>query len=196
MSHTRPATLGVLADPLASSRVREALLVLGYALLVGLSAQIAIPLPGTPVPITGQTFAVLLGAAALGSARGALGMGVYLTAGVLGVPWFAPTSGATFGYLIGFIAAAALVGALAERGFDRRFLTAPLAMVLGNLTIYLFGVPYLMAATGMDLKAGIAAGATPFLIGDALKIVAAAALLPGTWWLVRRFRGEAPTQDG
>jgi biotin transport system substrate-specific component len=174
-----------LADAIPGGLVRNIALVAGGAAFVGLAAQVVIPLPGTPVPLTLQTFAVLLTGAALGSKRGLLAMSVYALAGIVGVPWFADgNSGwalASFGYILGFIVAAALVGRLAERGGDRTPLKALGLMLLGNLAIYAVGVPWLMMATGMDLPTAIAKGVVPFLIGDAIKTVIAAAVLPVTW---------------
>jgi biotin transport system substrate-specific component len=137
---------------------------------VGLSAQVAIPLPFTPVPLSLQTFAVLLVGAVLGSRRGAASMALYLLAGVAGVPWF--------------VVAAWLVGRLAERGVDRHVLPSIGLMVLGNLAIYAFGVPGLMLATGMSLVSALTLGVLPFLVGDAVKIAVAAGLLPAAWKLV------------
>lgn len=180
----RPAVLG---DLLPGALARDAALVAGAAALVGLAAQIAVPLPGTPVPVTGQTFAVLLAGAALGAGRGALGMLVYLLAGMAGVPWF--TDGAsgtgfpTLGYIIGFAAAAAVVGRLAERGGDRTPLRTVGTMLVGTAVIYAAGVPYLMAALDVDLGKALDLGMTPFLAGDALKVLLAAGLLPAAWKL-------------
>jgi biotin transport system substrate-specific component len=183
----------VLADLLPGERVRDLGLVVGYAGLTGLAAQVAIPLPFTPVPVTGQTFAVLLGAAALGWQRAFLGMGLYLAAGLAGVPWFSQWRGGTgtlsapsFGYLVGFLVAAALVGRLAAGGLDRTPLRVVGTMVVGNLVIYAFGVPWLLASVHVGLAEGLDLGVTPFLGGDALKIALAAGLLPAAWALVRR----------
>jgi biotin transport system substrate-specific component len=184
----------VLADVLPGDRVRDLLLVLAYAGLTGLAAQVVIPF--TPVPVTGQTFAVLLGAAALGWQRAFLGMGVYMAAGLAGVPWFAQASGGTdtlsapsFGYIIGFLFAGALVGWLAGNGFDRTPARVVLTMVAGNLVVYAFGLPWLMASIHVGLLKGLDLGVTRFLLGDALKIALAAGLLPGAWALVRRRKG-------
>ncbi|MFF3665278.1 biotin transporter BioY [Microtetraspora malaysiensis] len=183
----RPA---VLSDLIPGARVRDAALVAGGAALTGLAAQLAFPVPGSPVPVTGQTFAVVLVGAALGFNRAALSMLLYVLAGIAGVPWFtggaSGPGGATFGYLIGFIVAAALVGRLAERGGDRTPARTAGTMLFGNLVIYAFGVPVLMTVTGMGLGAALAAGVVPFLVGDALKIAVAAGLLPATWRLTRR----------
>ena len=180
----------VLADVIPGGLVRDSALVLGGAGFVGLLAQFSIPLSFTPVPLTLGTFAVLLTGAALGPLRGLLSIGLYLVAGMAGVPWFAGhASGygfASFGYLVGFVLAGALVGGLARRGADRTPLKTAGTMVLGNLVIYAVGVPYLMGATGMDLPTALAKGVVPFLVGDGLKILAAAGLLPGGWALVRR----------
>jgi len=133
---------------------------------------------------------VLLTGASLGGLRALLSIGTYLVAGGLGVNWFAGHrdgwGGATFGYVIGFVVAATLVGWLAQRGGDRTVVKTIVTMVLGNLVIYAVGVSWLMGSTGMDLQAGLTAGMTPFLLGDAIKVVAAAGLLPATWALVRR----------
>ena len=180
----------VLADAIPGGLVRDAVLVLGGAAFVGLLAQLSIPLSFTPVPLTLGTFAVLLTGAALGPVRGALSIGIYMVAGMAGMPWFAGHASGwgfpSFGYIIGFVLAGALVGWLASRGGDRTPLRTAGTMVLGNLVIYAVGVPYLMGATGMDLATGIEKGVVPFLIGDAIKIVLAAGLLPAAWKVVER----------
>jgi len=185
-----PRTLG---DVVPGGLVRNIALVVGGTLFVALSALVVIPLPFTPVPLSLQTFAVLLTGAALGSRRGALSMVLYLLAGVAGVPWFsAHQSGwafASFGYVVGFVAAAWLVGRLAEAGADRKALKTAGMMVLGNVVIYAFGVAGLMAYTGMDLGTALAKGVAPFLVGDLIKIAVAAALLPAAWKLVDARRG-------
>ena len=177
-----------LADAIPGGLARNVALVLGGAGFVGLTAQLAIPLPFTPIPLSLQTFSVLLTVAALGSTRGLLSMAVYVLAGVAGVPWFAQDhSGwqfASFGYVVGFLLAAVLVGKLAERGADRTPLRAAGLMVLGNLAFYAVGVPGLMAFTGMSLDKALLAGVVPFLVGDAIKIALAAGLLPAAWKLV------------
>ncbi|MDQ2674831.1 MAG: biotin transporter BioY [Chloroflexota bacterium] len=175
----------VLADLLPGGLVRDLALVAGAAALTGVAAQVAIPL--LPVPVTLQTLTVLLAGAALGPVRGAAAMLLYLAVGAAGVPWFAQqTSGVAFptlGYVIGFVAAAALVGALARRGMDRTAVGTIATMVLGNLVIYAVGVPYLAMALGMSIGDAIAVGAVPFLVGDGLKILLAAGLLPAAWRL-------------
>jgi len=181
----------VLADlvrvPLGS-KPRVAALVLGGAALTGLAAQVSIPVHGSPVPVTGQTFGVLLVGAALGARRGAASMALYLLAGFVGVPWFAGGSSgsihlATLGYLVGFILAGALVGTLAERGADRSPWRTALTMVAGNLVIYACGVPYLAISAHLPASAALHYGLTVFLLGDALKILLAAGLLPTAWKL-------------
>lgn len=195
-----------LADFLVPIRVGErvgsrarhiALIVLG-ALLIYLTARVAFPVPGSPVPVTGQTFGVLLVGGALGLRRGIASVALYVAIGLIGVPFFAEgkggvqvIAGATGGYIVGFIVAAALVGRLAELGWDRRIVGAIGAMALGNVVIYLLGVPWLMYVTGNDLAWGIANGLTPFLAGDALKLLLAAGAFPVAWWVVGRRPGEA-----
>ncbi|ETK31213.1 biotin transporter BioY [Microbispora sp. ATCC PTA-5024] len=192
----RPAVLSDLvpAFPAASGalgvRIRDAALVLGGAALTGLAAQISVPVPGSPVPVTGQTLAVVLVGAALGLNRAALSMALYMIAGVAGVPWFAHGShgfgGATFGYVVGFVAAAALVGWLAQHGGDRTAARTVGTMILGNLVIYAFGLPVLVAVTGMDLGTALVEGAGKFVVGDLLKIAVAAGLLPTAWRLANK----------
>lgn len=178
----------VLADLVPASRVRDAALVLGGAALTGLAAQIAVPVPGSPVPVTGQTFAALLVGTALGARRGFVSLAVYALVGAAGVPWFAEgRSGMgmpSFGYVLGMLLASVVVGALARRGADRSAWRTAGTMVLGSAVIYAVGVPYLALATGMSASAAIAAGLTPFLIGDALKAALAMGVLPTAWKLV------------
>lgn len=174
----------VLADLIPGAMVRDVGLVGGFALAIGLSARLALPLPGTPVPVTAQTLVVLLGAAALGARRAGLGAALYLVLGLAGTPWFTATGGATLGYIIGFIAAALLVGRMASRAADRSVAGTVLMMVLGNVVIYAFGVSVLAIHLGVGLSQAVALGAVPFLIGDAAKIAVAAALLPASWRMV------------
>ncbi|MCT7356055.1 biotin transporter BioY [Streptomyces sp. 15-116A] len=186
-----PARTGlVLADLLPASRVRDAALVLGGAALTGLAAQIAVPVPGSPVPVTGQTFAALLVGTTLGARRGLLSLAVYALVGIAGVPWFAEGKSGiampSFGYILGMLLAAGVVGALARRGADRSVWRMAGTMVLGEAIIYAVGVPYLALATGMSASAAIAAGLTPFLIGDALKAALAMGVLPTAWKLVNK----------
>ncbi len=175
----------VLADYAARTTIAQIALVLGGAAFVGVAAQIAIPLPFTPVPLTLQTFAVLLVGAALGSLRGVLSMGLYALMGVVGVPWFAQGSSgfssASFGYILGFIVAAFIVGRLAERGASTTALRSAGLMVIGNIAIYAVGVIWLKFAISVDWATALSLGVIPFLIGDALKIALAAGLLPLSW---------------
>ncbi|MFD3587553.1 biotin transporter BioY [Streptomyces sp. NPDC058683] len=181
---TRTGT--VLADLLPASRVRDVALVAGGAALTGLAAQIAVPVPGSPVPVTGQTFAALLVGTALGARRGLLSLALYALAGLAGVPWFASgTSGVSvsFGYILGMMLASAVVGSLARRGADRNVLRMAGTMLLGEAIIYAIGVPYLAYAAHLSASAAIAAGLTPFLIGDAVKAALAMGALPAAWKL-------------
>jgi biotin transport system substrate-specific component len=179
------------------SRLRHiALIVIGAALIFGAS-RVSIPVPGSPIPITGQTFGVLLVGGALGFRRGLASVALYVLIGLIGLPFFAEGKGgvsvilsARGGYLIGFIVAGSLVGRLAELGWDRRIVGALGAMAIGNVVIYLVAVPWLMAVTHVDLPTGIAQGLTPFLIGDAIKLILAALAFPAAWWVVGRRAGE------
>jgi biotin transport system substrate-specific component len=177
--------------------VADAILVALGVTLIALSAQISIPLPNTPVPLTGQTFGVLLVGASYGAVRAFATMAAYLVVGGLGYGVFAGhTSGwdvlrfssATGGYLVGMLVAAALVGALAERGWDRKVPWALVTMVLGNVVIYAFGFFWLQHATGLTTSQTWHAGVRPFLPGDAIKIVLAAGLLPSAWKVVDAVR--------
>jgi biotin transport system substrate-specific component len=175
----------VLADLVPGARVRDVLLVLGGAIFTGVLAQIAIPIAGSPVPVTGQTFAALTVGAALGWQRGAASLAVYMVAGMAGVPWYAEGGSGfgfpSFGYVIGFVFAAALVGALANWGGDRSPLPTIATMILGNAVIYVFGLAYLMYNLGIDLGAAWDIGMKNYLLGDALKILLAAGCLPAIW---------------
>jgi biotin transport system substrate-specific component len=178
-------------------RVRNIALIVVGALLIYLTARVAFPVPGSPIPVTGQTFGVLLAGGALGFRRGVSSVALYVLIGLVGLPFFAEGKGginvilgSSGGYLIGFIVAGAIVGRLAELGWDRRILGAVVAMLIGNVVIYLVGVPWLMAVAHFDLATGIAKGVTPFLIGDAVKLVLAAAAFPAAWWIVGRRPGE------
>ena len=164
-------------------------LIASGAALTALAAQISIPM--WPVPITGQTLAVLLVGSVLGLSRGTLSMAFYVLLGALGLPVFTGAKalvfgGPTVGYLAGFIAAAALTGWLAQRQWDRKWFGVLASFVAGNAIIYAFGLPMLSIFLGSvgapnDLAATLAAGFTPFLVGDAIKMILAAALLPLAW---------------
>ncbi len=181
-----------------SSRARHVALILAGALLISLCARIVIPVPGSPVPVTGQTFGVLLVGGALGFRRGLLAVTLYVALGFV-LPVYASGSqglvsvsgghlvlGQTGGYLLGFIVAASLVGRLAELGWDRRIGGALAAMAIGNVVVYVIGLPWLMAAVGLDLPTAVAKGLVPFLLGDALKLILAGAAFPVAWWIVGR----------
>ena len=174
----------------ARALLRQVVLVLGGAAFVGLAAQVAIPLPFTPVPLTLQTFAVLLAGAALGSLRGVLAMAVYAVAGVAGVPWFAEGSSGfampSFGYILGFVIAAGIVGRIAEHGATRTAWRTAGLMVVGNLVIYAVGVTWLKYAIDVTWAKALELGVAPFLVGDAIKIALAAGLLPLTWAGLRK----------
>ncbi len=179
------------AVPLPRTRWRTAVGVVGFALLTAVAAQVRFHLPFTPVPLTGQTFAVLLTGAALGMRAGAASQALYLVLGLIGLPvytdfeggWHAAT-GSTGGYLVGFVVAAAIVGALAERRQDRSFLTSVPAMLTGTAVIYTFGALWLAHHLGVSVSKAVELGVSPFLIGDAVKLVLAGLLLPMAWHMV------------
>lgn len=181
----------VLADLIPGARVRDAALVLSGTALLAVAAQVAIPLWFTPVPLTLATFAVLLNGAALGPVRGGLSVLLYLAAGTAGVPIFAEHGSgwafASFGYVIGYLLAAVAVGALARRRADRSFAATAGMACAATVIVYAAGVPWLMAYAHVGLGSGMSLGVYPFLVGDAIKAVAAAALLPATWKLVQKF---------
>ncbi len=188
---TLAPTISARTFPNISPGVRDAFLVVAGSLLIAALAQIEIPLPFTPVPITGQTFGVLLIGAALGSRRGVATLILYLVEGALGLPFFAGgasgvgiLTGATAGYLIGFVIAAYAVGLLAERGLERSVRTSIIPFLVGTIVIYICGVAWLAIVLG-GLGKAIVAGVVPFLIGDAIKLVAASLVLPAAWKLVK-----------
>ena len=190
----RPVVLADAVRPTVTPVVRDLALVLGAAALMGVLAQLAIPF--VPVPVTGQTLGVLLLGALLGSRRGALAMLAYLAEGLAGLPVFAngatawtPSSagvptivGPTAGYLLAFPVAAFVVGALAERGWDRRVWTAAAAMIVGQAVVYLGGLSWLAQLVGPGRA--VEFGLLPFLAGDALKLIAATLALPAGWRLL------------
>ncbi len=171
------------------SRREEITLIVTGSWLIALAAQITIPL--WPVPITGQTFGILLIGALLGSRRGAWTVMVYLAQGAIGLPVFAGGTGGlarlfspTGGYLVGFVAAAFVVGWLSERGWHRRFVTTSISMLIGNVVIYAFGLAWLAAFLGWSGSTVLKAGLFPFVIGDLLKVLLAALALPRVWAMV------------
>jgi biotin transport system substrate-specific component len=189
------ATLRLAVFP-RSNLLTNILLVLAGTGFVALAAQVSVSLPFTPVPITGQTFAVLLVGTSLGALLGLASLGLYLFVGTLGAPVYADhqhgwdvITGPTGGYIIGFVVAAALAGFLAQRRWDRHFNSAVAAMLSGNVVIYLFGLPWLAAKIDTGLEDTLEAGLYPFVVGDLVKLYLAGALLPAAWALVRRFKG-------
>lgn len=179
-SHASPRSPQVLADLVPGHRLRDAVMVVGYATAIGVSAQFALPVPFTPVPVTGQTLVVLLGAIALGRSRAAIGGATYAALGLAGLPWFA-AGGATLGYVLGFVAAAAVVGELSDRGHARSLVGAAGVMIVGNVIVYAAGALVLAMVLSLDPMAAWKAGVAPFLIGDAIKVALAAMLVPGAW---------------
>jgi biotin transport system substrate-specific component len=195
IARPQPQVLGDLiarSGSRAAHAVRDVLLVIGAAGLVGALAQVSIHLSFTPVPITGQTLGVLLAGTALGWRRAAAAMALYAVAGVAGVPWFAGHSSgyasASFGYIVGFFFAAVACGYLAERGADRSALKSVPAMLVGEILIYAFGCAWLAIDLHLSASATLADGFTPFVAGDAIKAAIAAGLLPAAWKLAGRAR--------
>ena len=190
-----------LSTAIARTTFSVACAVGGSVLVAGL-AQISFVLPSTPVPVTGQTLGVLLVGAAYGPTLGAATLGLYLVWAVVGLPVLAPDpdgshsggievlrlASATGGYLWGFVVAAALTGWLAARGWDRSLRSSISAMLLGSIAIYAAGVPWLMAALDVPLQQGLEFGLYPFVVGDTLKLLGAAGLLPAAWAALRRLR--------
>jgi biotin transport system substrate-specific component len=188
---TLAPTLYTRTFPRIASWLRDLTLIVLGALFVAIFAQISIPLPFTPVPLTGQTFAVLLVAVALGSKRGAATMAFYIALGVFGLPFFAGGAhglsvviGATGGYLVGFIFAAYIIGLLAERGLERSIRTSIIPFLVGTLIIYACGVTWLAIVLGNFGKA-ITLGLVPFIVGDIIKLIAASLALPAAWKLAK-----------
>ena len=180
----------VLADLVPRTLARDLALVLAAALLTAACAQISLPVPGSPVPVTGQTFAVMLTAAALGARRGAAGQALYVLLGFF-LPFYSDGAsgvthlwGATGGYLLGFIVAGWVVGALAERRADRSPRTALPTFAVGQLIIFALGVPWLAVAADLSLADALDKGLVPFIPGGILKALLAAGLLPAAWALV------------
>jgi biotin transport system substrate-specific component len=194
---TAPSNRIVLADVVPGSRVRDAALVVGgIALMAGL-AQVAIDVPPSPVPITGQTLAVGLIGATLGLRRGTAAMFLYALLGLVlpiysnGGHGWSVVSGAGGGYIVGFIFATAAIGWLAERGADRRVATAFTAFVVEQLVVFAFGLAGLKLATGQDWSWVIHNGFTIFIVGGIVKAIIGALVLPGTWHAVRRFEAKS-----
>lgn len=192
-------TRTTLIDTIPRSVVRDIVAVVGFALLTAGAAQISFSLGFTPVPISGQTFAVLLAGGALGSQLGAASQLLYVAMGAIGLPFYTDAqggwevaTGSTAGYLVGFIVAAYAVGWLAERGQDRQLATSIPAFLAGSVIIYVLGVAWLAYNLSIPITAefgepsAIAYGVTPFVVGDIVKAVLAGALLPAAWRLTKR----------
>jgi biotin transport system substrate-specific component len=175
----------VLADRLPGALARDAVLVGGFAIAIALGAQIAVPLGFTPVPVTAQTFVVLAGAGALGARRAATGAVLFAGLGVLGMPWFAVTSGATLGYIAGFVVAALIVGSAAEAGLTSRPAVTLGVMIVASAVIYVLGAGVLALVLGLSVAQAFALGVAPFLVGDLVKVAVAALLLPSLERAVR-----------
>jgi biotin transport system substrate-specific component len=188
---TLAPTLSNRYFPRTTEWIRSLFLIIIGSFLMAALAQVKIVLPFTPVPITGQTFGVLLIGAALGSKRGAAAMVLYITEGAMGLPFFAGggsglgiLTGATAGYLAGFVGAAYAVGWLAEQGLERSVRTSIIPFLVGTLIIYACGVTWLSIMLGSFSKA-ITLGVVPFLLGDGIKLVAASLILPAAWTFVK-----------
>ena len=180
-----------------STALTEALFVVGGIGFISLLAQIAIPVPGSPVPVTGQTLAVLLIGTTYGARLGFITFATYLLAGIAGAPIFAPSAtaanhgldrllGATGGYLVGMLIASLLLGYLADRKADQKFRTSFPALLLGDLVIFTFGLTWLHASLDLTWAATFKAGLTPFILGEALKIAITATSLPLVWRKISR----------
>jgi len=178
-------------------RVRHLALILAGTLLISVAAQVHFYLPGDPVPYTGQTFAVLLAGGALGFRRGIASTALYLVLGLVGMPVFAGgdhgvevVQGVSGGYIVGFIVAAAIVGRLAELGWDRNLAGSVGAMLIGEAVIFAIGVPWLAVTAGQPMDWAIANGLTPFIGAEIVKLGLASAAFPAAWWIVGRRPGD------
>jgi biotin transport system substrate-specific component len=176
-----------------STVLTRTLFVAGGVIFLSALAQVALPIPGSPVPITGQTLGVLLLATSYGATLGTTTFAVYLLAGIAGAPIFANGSfgiekvvGATGGYLVGMLVASSLLGYMAQRRLDQKFITALPSMLLGNVIIFSFGLLWLHQYTGKDWSWTIGAGLTPFIFGEVLKIAIAGTSLPILWRFVQK----------
>ena len=191
---TTTALLGTVLIPRTSAMTNAALLVGGTAFM-SLMAQVALPVPGSPVPITGQTLGVLLISTAYGAGLGFATIAAYVGLGILGAPVFAQgahgiakLAGPTGGYLVGMLLAALIVGALANRHWDVHLKTSFGQMLIGELLIFVPGLLWLKIYTGASWSWTVAAGFTPFIVGEIIKIGLAGFTLPSVWALVRRVR--------
>ena len=195
MHSTLLTTITTRADSRALRTAEQAGAVLFVTVLTAIAAQVSIPLPFTPVPFTFQPMVVLIGAAVLGARLGAASQVLYLALGIAGLPMFAASPllpqgaarllGPTGGYLMAYPLAAFVAGALAERGFDRRYVTSVLAMVCGLVIVFAGGISWLslFAQPARGLSGALATGFYPFIIPDLIKLLAAAGVMPSLWWL-------------
>ncbi|MEJ5913557.1 biotin transporter BioY [Pseudokineococcus sp. 1T1Z-3] len=183
----------VLADLLPGTAVRDVALVAAGVLGMVAAAQLSLPVPGSPVPVTMQTLGLVIVAAALGPVRSVTVMAVYMAGALVGLPFYSEASGgyevvlgATGGYVVGFVPAAYLIGLAARHGADRHLLKALPLFVAGQLVVFAVGVPWLALTTGMSAEQAIATGVLPFVVGGLVKAAVASAVLPTMWALVRR----------
>ena len=188
-----PARPLVLADLFPAIKARNVVLVALGVLFTALLAQVSVPVPGSPVPITGQTLAVVLTAAALGPVRGVAVQVFYILSALVGLPFYSEASGgfevvfgATGGYVIGFIPAAYLIGLAAKHGADRQLWKSLPLFIAGQAVIFAVGVPWLAVSTGMTASQALDAGFYPFILGGIVKAVLAGVVLGGAWKLARR----------
>ena len=205
LSAAAPDRITLVDRVIARSWASDIALVIAGTALVAVLAQVAVPL--WPVPVTGQTLAVLLVGASLGAARGAASLALYAVLGLAGLPIFAPQddgshltglaalTAPSFGYIIGFIASAAIVGWAAERSWDRGWYKPIITFIGGSLVVFAFGLPWLAVALGQlglpnDLQSVLVAGFYPFIIGGLIKAAIAAAVLPALWAAAERSKKQ------
>ena len=197
MAASRPDVIAYRLAPRSTGLIGSLLLVVVGVAVIAAAAQVRIPLPFTPVPLSGQTFAVLLVGAGIGAHLGLAATAAYVVLGAVGLPiytgagaGFEHLSGPTGGYLVGFIAAAYIAGRMAERRYDRRVVSALVGMAVASTVIYVFGASWLVLSLGMDVPTAVQQGIAPFVIGDVIKAALAAGLLPAAWKLVAPARAE------
>ncbi|MGY1857976.1 biotin transporter BioY [Modestobacter sp. SYSU DS0290] len=190
-----PSRRLVLADLLPASRARNVVLVALGVLLTAALAQVSVPVPGSPVPITGQTLAVVLTAGALGPVRGVAVQALYMLCALVGLPFYSEASGgfdvvfgATGGYVVGFLPAAFLIGLAARRGADRKIWQALPLFAAGQLVVFAVGVPWLAVSAGLTADQALAAGFYPFILGGVVKAGVAALVFRGAWLAAGRGR--------
>ena len=189
ISASHPVLVDILL-PKIDTRIKNIALVLSFAVITALCSKLSLEIG--PIPVTMQTFSVVLAGVLLGSKRGALSQVAYLAGGLAGIPWFSRGGGLTyimsptFGFIVGFIVAAYIIGRLAEKGWDRKVGTAMLAMLMGNVFLYLFGLLWLVRFVGTE--AVLAVGLYPFVVGDLLKILLAGLALPLGWKFINKIK--------